>query len=153
MKYISVLFLFFVLTLSAQEKIAVEIKEAWIRPAAAGMNTALFFKVTNHTESVDTLFDASSDAADLVEVHETYVDGDKMGMRRTKAEIKQGETVEFKPRSLHVMFIKLLKDMKIGDTQEVTLHFKNAGDVKITAEVKDNMPAPMRKEMNKKKMN
>ena len=74
-------------------------------------------------------------------------------MRRTKAEIKPGETVEFKPRSLHVMFIKLLKDMKIGDTQEVTLHFKNAGDVKITAEVKDNMPAPMRKEMNKKKMN
>ena len=63
MKYISVLFLFFVLTLSAQEKIAVEIKEAWIRPAAAGMNTALFFKVTNHTESVDTLFDASSNAA------------------------------------------------------------------------------------------
>ena len=151
MKYIISL-LFLVLSISAQEKIGIQVKDAWIRPAATGMNTALFFTVTNNTESVDTLFDASASAADLVEVHETYTDRDKMGMRRTKAVLNPGETVEFKPRSLHVMFIKLLKDMKIGDTQEVTLHLKNAGDVKITAEVKDNMPATMRKEMNEKKM-
>ncbi len=148
MKYLSVLlFVLFAMTLSAQEKSEMQIKEAWIRPAATGMNTALFFHLTNNSEVTDTLFDASSDAADIVEVHETYKDGDKMGMRRTMAVVKAGESIEFKPRSLHVMFIKLLKDLKIGDKENVTLHFKKAGDVTIEVEVKDNMMKQMKNKM------
>lgn len=146
MKYILVV-LFFVISISAQDKREMVVKDAWVRPSAVGMNSALFFKVTNNTNSVDTLFDASSDAADIVEVHETYMRGDKMGMRRAVAVVNPGETIEFKPKSLHVMMIKLLKDLKIGEKIQATLHFKKAGDVEIEAEVKDLMPGNMKKMM------
>lgn len=146
MKYLPILLLLLI-SLTAQEKSGFEIKEAWIRPAATGMNTALFFKLTNNSGITDTLYDASATTADVVEVHETYSDGDKMGMRKTLAVIKPGETVEFKPRSLHVMFIKLMKDLKIGQKEKVTLHFKNSPDFTFEAEVKDNMPKEMKPKM------
>jgi copper(I)-binding protein len=45
-------------------------------------------------------------------------------------------TVYFKPGSYHVMLIKLKKDMKGGNIEEVSLHFKQAGEIKVKSVVK-----------------
>lgn len=122
-----------------------EIQNPWLRAAGSGMNTAFFFDVVNGTEKADTLIGASSDLADVTELHETYkTDDDRMGMRKVESlEIKSGETLQFKPRSYHVMLIKLKDDLRLGEEGTITLQFKNAGEISVKAEVKE-MPAMMK---------
>lgn len=116
-----------------------EVKEAWIRTSAQGSNTALFFEVVNNSEKPDTLLSAESNIAEVVEVHETFKrENDMMGMRKVNfVVIPPKSTVKFKPRDLHVMLIKLKKDMKLNDKGEATLVFKNAGKIKIDAVVRE----------------
>lgn len=158
MKITSTLFITTVFTIIAinacksdnQERIAEEteqikvlsIEDPWMRPANSGTNTALFFKIVNGTDKPDTLYGAESNLAEIVEVHETYQKGaDVMGMRHVDmVEIPAGAIVEFKPRDLHVMLIRSVKDLAIADSGEVDLLFKEAGRVKVKAIVQD-MPA------------
>lgn len=116
-----------------------EVKEAWIRTSAQGSNTALFFEVVNNSEKPDTLLSAESNIAEVVEVHETFKrENDMMGMRKVNfVVIPPKSTVKFKPRDLHVMLIKLKKDMKLNDKGEATLVFKNAGKIKVEAVVRE----------------
>lgn len=51
-----------------------------------------------------------------------------MGMRQVEFfTIKPKRTIQFQPRDLHVMLIKLNKDLKIGDPGEVISFFKRTG--------------------------
>ena len=115
------------------------VHDAWIRPAAQGTNSAMFGMIMNHTDVNDTLVGLSSEFAILTEVHETYKgENDMMGMRRVEfVPVDKNDSFELKPRAHHVMLIRLKEDLKIGDTKEVTLTFKNAGDIIVKAEVKD----------------
>lgn len=115
----------------------IEIKDAWIRPAAKGMNSALYFEIVNHNNTPDTLFDAKSNAAKVVEVHETYKKGDMMGMRRTPTVgIEPSSSFKFQPGGHHVMLINLTKNLKEGSSADVSLYFKDAGEIKFKAAVK-----------------
>lgn len=118
---------------------AIKINDPWIRVSAEGSNTALFFEIVNNSEKPDTLLDAESDLSEIVEVHETFKrENDMMGMRRVKfVVIPPKSSVIFKPRDLHVMLIKLKKDLKENDTGNVALIFKNAGKIKLEAEVRN----------------
>lgn len=99
----------------------------------------MYFDIINNTPNDDTLISASSDAADLVEVHETYKkDDDRMGMRRVeRVPAPANSTTRFKPMGLHVMLIKLTGDLKTGDTVKAVLTFKNSGEKKISSIVKN----------------
>ncbi len=114
-----------------------EIKDAWLRPAGKGMNTALYFKIVNTSDRADTLLSVSSSAAELVQMHETFKQGDMMGMRQVKAIAVDAKSVfEFKPGGFHIMVLNLKKDLKIGASAEFILHFKYAGSIRIKAKVK-----------------
>lgn len=117
----------------------ITIKDAWIRPAAANGNSALFFEVVNNGVVPDTLLAAKGKFSEVVEIHETYKkENDLMGMREVhNVPIPTKGTVIFKPRSLHIMLIGLLKDIRLGEQHEVTLVFKNAGAIKVKAVVRD----------------
>ena len=121
------------------EKGNLKITNAWIRPAAAGMNTAFFFNVYNSSEIADTLLGADSEIAEVVEVHETFTKGeDMMGMRSVNfVEIPAGTNFEFKPMHHHVMLIKVVNDLKMDDEKLLKLNFKNAGEIEVRAKVID----------------
>ena len=55
-------------------------------------------------------------------------------------DVSAGGALELKPGGYHMMLIKLVKPLKVGDEIELILHFKNAGMVKVTAPVMDSMP-------------
>jgi len=120
-------------------KSLITIRDAWIRPAAAKANSALFFEVVNNSSSPDTLLSAKGNLSEIVELHETYKkENDMMGMREVhKVVIPAKGTVIFKPRSLHIMLIGVLKDIQLGEKHEVALVFKNAGAIKVKAIVRD----------------
>lgn len=125
-------------TISQEDKI--KIIDPWMRVAAESQTSALFFKIKNVSESADTLYKVDFDFAEKVEIHETYMIDDMMGMREIDfVVVEPNSTFELKPRAHHVMLIKLEKDFKKGDEGEVTLHFKQAGKIMIKAEVKEMM--------------
>jgi copper(I)-binding protein len=122
-------------TRTGEQKI--EIKNSWIRNSSAGMNTALFFDVVNSGGEADTLYKAASDLAELTQIHETFMQEDMMGMRQVgNVVIEPNSIFNFKPGAHHIMLIKLKKDLLEGESGDVVLYFKKAGEIKISALVK-----------------
>jgi hypothetical protein len=116
---------------------SVEIQAPWMRPSAANQNTACYFLLVNGGDEADTLLAASSELAKRTEVHETYMDGDLMGMREVEEIVAPpGETIEFEPGGKHIMLIGTLRDIELGATETITLTFARAGDVVVEAPVK-----------------
>ncbi len=61
-----------------------------------------------------------------------------MGMQKIdRLEIPAGGSVELKPGSYHIMLIGLTQPLEAGQKIEITLTFEKAGDVKVTAEVRE----------------
>ena len=62
-----------------------------------------------------------------------------MGMRRWTAwRSRPAARVELKPGSYHIMLIGLTRELVAGEKIDITLKFEKAGDVKVTAEVREN---------------
>jgi copper(I)-binding protein len=141
----------------------IEISGSWARtsPMVEGAGAA-YMTIKNTGGAADTLVGASSPAAKSTEVHETYVVEESpaasmgggmaspaassgmgsgspmMGMRKIDSlEIPAGGSVELKPGSYHLMLLELTAPLKAGEKIDITLTFKNAGEVKVTADVKD----------------
>jgi len=121
---------------------ALSVENPWARPAVKDRNSAIFFDIVNSSNLADTLLAAESDAAKLVEVHETYNKSeDMMGMRHVEfVEIPANETFKFKPKSYHVMLIGLTNNLAIGDTITFNLEFAIAGKLESKAVVQDVHP-------------
>jgi copper(I)-binding protein len=129
-------FILFVLLFTGQQD-QIKIKDAWIRPGAQDMNTAMYFTIKNNGSVTDTLYAVKSKLAQKTEVHETYSKDGMMGMRKAElVVIKPKSSFEFKPGGHHIMLIKLNKDLKSGNEGEITLFFKKTGEVKVKAKVK-----------------
>jgi periplasmic copper chaperone A len=137
----------------------------WARtsPMVAGAGAA-YMVIENSGPSADFLVGGSSDVAKAVEVHETVVmesaapmesagmgaatpmasagglatGGGMLGMQKIdRLEIPAGGSVELKPGSYHIMLIGLTRALKAGEKIDITLTFEKAGDVKVTAEVRE----------------
>lgn len=123
----------------------IKIVDPWMRVGAEGKATGLFFKIENNSDKADTLYKAEFALAGKVEIHETYDAGnDMMGMREVGIiVIPAKSTFELKPGAHHIMLMKLKKDIKKGDEGEVTLFFKQAGEIKIKAQAKEMMMKKM----------
>ena len=114
----------------------ITVKNSWMRPAPVSFNTAFYFTVVNSGDQPDTLYKASSDISDDVQIHETYKKDDMMGMRPVKnLVIAPHDSVMFRPGGYHVMIMNLKQDVSAGQTKNVTLFFKSAGEVKVEAAV------------------
>jgi copper(I)-binding protein len=66
------------------------------------------------------------------------MDGGVMSMKQQESvSVPAGDQVEFKPGGLHIMFVNLKRDLKVGDTITITLIFEKAGRLTIQAVVKE----------------
>jgi hypothetical protein len=114
------------------------IKDQWIRPGAEKMATALYFTLENNGSEADTLYAVETDIAKMVQIHETYSNGDVMGMREIgKIIIEPGSSVKLKPGGMHIMVMRLKRDIKKGDEIDFTLYFRNEDKISITVEAKN----------------
>ncbi len=109
-----------------------------MRPARAGENGAAYFVITNGTTADDTLLSITSEIASATEVHMSM--GDANGVMSMQMQesvtLTARDKVEFKPGGLHVMFVNLTRDLKVGDTIPLVLNFENAGSLTIDVPVK-----------------
>ena len=115
------------------------VQDAWARPAAIGENAAVYFTIFNGTSSDDSLLGVSSDVAAAAELHMSMThDNDVMSMEMQDAvQIPARDQVEFKPGGLHVMVVDINRNLSMGDTITLVLHFQTAGDVIVKGFVQE----------------
>lgn len=120
------------------DQTGIQIEGAWARPAAEGQISAAYFLVSNFDEQPDTLVSVRSEAAQNVEVHESYEQEDNMmGMRQvTNLEIPSQSTIRFEQGGLHIMLMQLTDPLEDGDSFELTLIFANNGEVVVDVPVR-----------------
>ncbi|MFN8504136.1 copper chaperone PCu(A)C [Kouleothrix sp.] len=102
-----------------------------------GANGAMYLTISNSGGAPDRLLKVVGDIAKSIELHTVIKNGDVMQMRPVEAvDVPANGSVELKPGSFHVMLIGLNRDLKLGDTFEMTLQFEKAGPIKVQAVVK-----------------
>jgi hypothetical protein len=136
---------------------SLEVAGAWARTSPAVVTAgAVYLEIANDTDAADALADVSVDAAvaGTAELHETVAalpsDGG-MGMESTGAGMMEmrevdeipvpaGETVALEPGGYHIMLLDLAEPLELGGEIDVTLVFEEAGEIVVTAEIRESAP-------------
>ncbi|ADM09657.1 hypothetical protein PB2503_08009 [Parvularcula bermudensis HTCC2503] len=107
------------------------------RPSEGALSTAAYFTLRSSTG--DRLLAASSDAAEVVEIHTMTMKEGVMAMDRLDALIlPAGESIALEPGGYHLMMIRPSPDLTTAEEVEVTLDFETAADVTLTLPVRRN---------------
>lgn len=118
------------------------IHDVYARASAA--SGAVFFMVHNNTEQDDRLLSVTTDVAKKAELH-THIEDANGVMQMTAIEggiaLPAGEMHEFARGGDHVMLMGLTRELKDGDSFDLTLTFEKAGPVVIKATI-DNARKP-----------
>jgi periplasmic copper chaperone A len=119
----------------------IEVHNAWVRPTAQGENAAVYLELHNHTSADDELVGVSSNVADVIEIHESKMDGDVMQMNMLSSlPLAAGEEVTFSPGELHLMLVNIKQEFILGEHIEIILHFKNHEDIPVKVHIEDTVP-------------
>lgn len=128
----------------------IEAHDVWARPAlrGGGMGTdqgmgaagtgAVFMRLVNEGRQSDRLVGGRTDVAEVVEIHETVMEGEVMKMQMLAEGLEvpaQGEVL-LQPGSYHVMLIGLRRDLAVGDQFELELSFEESGTLLVNPHVR-----------------
>lgn len=124
----------------AMEETAGELTVSHVRanmtlPSETG---SVWLTIHNGTDTDDALVGAELPGCGSVELHNMFMEEGVMVMREVEGgeiPIPAGETVELARGGLHIMCLQKEAPLDAGATVAVTLHFQNAGDMTIDAEV------------------
>ena len=101
--------------------------------AAAG---AAYVSLMNHGSEADTLLSVASPAARAADIHMTEMADGVMKMKSAgPLEIPAMGTLEMKPGGYHIMLVGLKAPLRQGEEIEVTLSFRNAGELRVKVPV------------------
>ena len=113
-----------------------QLKWVWARPGDVGGNSAIYFSITN-TGANDSLLSASSEIAEMVQIHMTTpnADGTVSMVQQNRVELPTGTRINFQPGGLHIMLMNLKTPLADGDTFPLKLRFDDAPDITIDVQV------------------
>lgn len=105
-----------------------------------GETSAVYMSITNNGDDRVTITGATTEIANVVELHETIVENDVARMKPVDIiEIDAGETVELRPGGIHIMLIDLTQGVAVDDTVAVDLTLESGDTVSLSAIVQDMM--------------
>ncbi|MGH7531880.1 MAG: copper chaperone PCu(A)C [Gemmatimonadales bacterium] len=103
-------------------------------PQRGGPGGAYFTIINDGPD--DTLIGVTSPDADTTMMHRSVLMGGMVRMEMTTVvPVPAGDTVRFEPGADHVMLTGLHRTVLAGDSLSLTLTFRNAGTVVVTAHV------------------
>jgi copper(I)-binding protein len=116
------------------------VMEPWSRPSPMiGGNGAVYMILMNEGGSADLLVSLETDVAEVVELHETKMEGDVMKMGPIpNIQVPAGGSAKLEPGGKHVMLINLKQELTPGDKIPLTLHFEKSGLITVEAEVRES---------------
>jgi len=123
----------------AHAESAIQIRDAWVRvPNPATHLAGGYMMIVNLGDSADAIVGASSSAAEVVEIHEMKtVEGVMRMSMLDRLEIPARSSVKLEPGGQHLMFIRLTRDLKAGDTVDVALKMESGKTISVSALVKE----------------
>jgi copper(I)-binding protein len=115
---------------------AITVRDAWVRPAAAGAQSAAYLTITN-AGAADRLVAVKCTIAASAMLHQTTTDPSGMtGMSMIKdVPIPAGGSVTLEPGGTHIMLTGLSQALVEGSAVELGLVFQSAGTVTVSAAV------------------
>jgi copper(I)-binding protein len=114
----------------------VRLSDAWARPGAAGETSAAYLTIANDGAESEVLTGVDCPSIAVCELHQTMVEGDMVHMEpQDRFEIPAGGQISLQPGGMHIMLMNLSSDLAPGDWVSLVLHFENAGDMPVEAEV------------------
>lgn len=120
------------------DQATIVIEDVWIRSSPMGARTgAAYMQIKNETSVVDELVAVRTDVATTVEFHETKEIEGKMEMSHVESiEVPANGQIALKPGHSHLMLIGLTRQLAVGEEVSLTLIFKNAGEMQVTAQIR-----------------
>ena len=135
---------------------SIEVEDAWARPALSmrdrdrtsgsdagqGMGQAgtgaVFMRLRNKGDEVDRFVGGETDVAQVVEIHETVMNGEmmKMQMLGEGLEVPAKGEVTLKPGGYHIMLIDMQRDLEVDDTFTLKLQFEKSGTITVKPRVR-----------------
>src|SRR5688572_5561619 len=107
---------------STSAQAAPQVQAAWTRPAAQGTTAGGFMTLVNPGAKADALVAVESPLAKGVQIHESMIhNGAAMMHSVTQVPVPAGGRITFAPGGYHLMFLKVTKPLKVGDTLPATL--------------------------------
>jgi copper(I)-binding protein len=124
---------------TGEEGTDIEAHDAWARTAFKDENTAVYLLMHNHSGNADEISSVSSDIAETAEIHKSEVDANGVVQMtlQTSMPLPVDAEIAFEPGGLHIMLTGLKKDLNVGDTIALTLHFKVHPDIVLSVPVLD----------------
>jgi copper(I)-binding protein len=132
---------------------SIQARDVWSRPAMVvaesegssegGMGMAgtgaVFMTLSNEGREADRLVGGRTDVAEVVEIHESIMEGDvmKMQMLADGLEIPAQGEVLLKPGGYHVMLIGMKQSLEVGDKFTIDLQFEKSGTITVEPEVRE----------------
>jgi periplasmic copper chaperone A len=122
----------------APQTAAFDVQDAWVRATPdSGATTAAYIRFVNGTPEPVTVSQFSSDAARVVELHESSVAAGESEMRmRDSLVIAPGHAVTMKPGGYHLMLIGTTHPLVAGRMIRVVMHLSNGTIMSTSARVK-----------------
>ena len=114
------------------------IHHPWIKqPVGSATVAAGFTKIDNTGTEDDTLLKITVEGVPTVQIHAMKMEGETMKMAEMNdgLVIPAGKSVEFKPKSLHIMMMGLKSAFMVGEEVKATFTFAKAGQVDVEFEV------------------
>lgn len=121
---------------------SVTILNAWARPSATvskNNNSAIYFEIFNDSDLDYNLVNVSSDIANKVELHKSFVDerGVSKMVKLDKLVIPAKSSAILQPGGgMHIMLLDLKTILKVGDNFDLSLYFDNGLQKVVKVEVK-----------------
>ena len=125
---------------------SVQAEDVWARPAlvsqeGGGMagTGAVFMRLVNDGSEADRLVGGQTDAAKIVEIHQTVIEDDlaRMQMLPNGVEVPARGEVLLEPGSYHMMLFDLQRDLRVGDTFRIELWFSESDNLAMEVEVRE----------------
>jgi copper(I)-binding protein len=105
--------------------------------AQGGVTSAAYMTIVNRG-AADQLLSVSTDVAEAAELHNVTTENNVAKMRPVQTlEVPANGRVEFRPGSYHVMLVGVKETLQPGDTVPLTLMFQHAGQIDVTAQVRE----------------
>lgn len=122
---------------------AIEVRQPWSRPAAAGTTGVGYMTLVNTGAKPDALTAVNAAIAAKVEIHSTSMAGGVMRMtRQAEAPLPPRGQLAFAPGAYHLMFLGLKAPLKPGDKIPAMLTFASGRHLKVEFAVGSGMGPP-----------
>jgi copper(I)-binding protein len=114
-----------------------QVRHPWARATPAGVAVAAgYLEIRNSGQQPDRVVGASTPAAERVEFHVQFQEGDVLKMREVKDfGVPARQRLTLRPGGSHLMLIGLKQPLVKGGRVPLTLRFERAGELQIELEV------------------